>query len=173
MLGGGGARGMCIVLGVACAAFSLTDLLTYCATCSAAEPHSACCTCASAPRCTKSSRCSPAPSFASTAASPLKSAAWVATGSGIGDFRERRLARAPEVVAGHPVARPLTLGVLNQPEPPGAPWGGAGAELGHCRAHFNPARVLIRRGLALLERALVGRHEPRHPGPRIERLACA
>ena len=34
----------------------------------------------------------------------------------------------------------LFLGVQSCPEPPGAPWGGAGAELGHCQGgHFERA----------------------------------
>eukprot|EP00964_Phaeocystis_antarctica_P107631 scaffold72311_cov68-Phaeocystis_antarctica.AAC.4 len=41
----------------------------------------------------------------------------------------RRLARAPEAVLGAPCVG-LTLGVPSCPEPPGAPLGGAGAELG-------------------------------------------
>ena len=42
------------------------------------------------------------------------------------------LARAAEAVAGDPVARPLPQGVSSRLEPPGAPWGGAGAELRQC-----------------------------------------
>eukprot|EP00964_Phaeocystis_antarctica_P142023 scaffold107179_cov63-Phaeocystis_antarctica.AAC.1 len=36
-------------------------------------------------------------------------------------------------VAGRPVAWPLALRVPSRPEPPGAPRGGAAAELGHCQ----------------------------------------
>ena len=37
------------------------------------------------------------------------------------------------------VAWPLAPGVPSRPEPPVAPWGGAGAEMGHCQGrHFQP-----------------------------------
>ena len=45
----------------------------------------------------------------------------------------RRLARAAEAVVGHSVGPGLFLGVPSCPEPPGAPLGGAGAELGLCQ----------------------------------------
>ena len=87
--------------------------------------------------------------------------ACVVKGSGVGDLLGggwRRLAQAPEAAAGWcpmaqwpngpmaqwpngPMARPLPLmRVSSRLEPPGAPWGGAGAELGPCRE----------RGLAML-----------------------
>ena len=44
----------------------------------------------------------------------------------------KQRARAPEAVATCPVAKPLPLGVSSHLEPPSAPGGGAGAELGHC-----------------------------------------
>eukprot|EP00964_Phaeocystis_antarctica_P064023 scaffold38481_cov84-Phaeocystis_antarctica.AAC.1 len=52
------------------------------------------------------------------------------------------LDRAPEALAERPVARPLALGVLSCPEPPGARRGDAGAELGHCPGElFGPAAM--------------------------------
>ena len=53
-------------------------------------------------------------------------------GIGIGDVGGRRLARGSLTVAGRALARPLSLGVPNESEAPGAPREGAGAELGQC-----------------------------------------
>ena len=55
--------------------------------------------------------------------------AWMTRGHGIGDCG----VSSSEAVARRPVAQPLPLGVLSRPEPPAAPRGGTGAELGHCQ----------------------------------------
>ena len=49
-----------------------------------------------------------------------------------------------------PAYPPLPLGVLSRPEPPGAPRGGAGAELGRCKAVVASLRMLPRLDLAVI-----------------------
>ena len=59
-------------------------------------------------------------------------AAWMVKGRGMGDCGGGSL-EPPRQWLGAPVGRPLPLGASSSPEPPGAPWGCATAELGPCQ----------------------------------------
>ena len=92
--------------------------------------------------------------------------AWMTRGHGIGDCG----ASASEAVARRPVAQPLPLGVLSRSEPPGAPRGCTGAELGYCQRRCSTVlprklaiEVLCRVVAEAQQAALLGPHAHLRP----------